>query len=153
MHIHNKTARQTTHVRQDQAQLFALLAQQLIDARKRLPLEEFKSTPEYDRFLIAGYACGFVCGNLKPLDAARFTQALQRPMEHLADCSFRNLRHWIHQLFRQERQDDGYSSSILTAIDNGALGLITTRLERDERLREPEIVLKDEIDESITWPN
>lgn len=144
MHIHNKSPRQRTHVLESQAQLFSLLAEQLIGVRRALSLEEFQAIPEYAMFLQAGCACGFVCADFKPIAGDKFALANLRPNEYLADCSFRQIRHWIHHLFRAERWAEGYSSPILEAIDSGALILVVTRLREDSRLREPEVVILDE---------
>lgn len=144
MHIHNKPASQRTHVLESQAQRFALLAEQLTRIRQALSLDESLATPEYIQFSHAGYACGLVCSDYKPISGNKFMVANLRPNEHLADCSFRDLRHWVHHLFRAERWADGLSSPILEAINSGALTIVATRLKNDNRLRESEVVILDE---------
>lgn len=147
MHIHNKLARQQTHVTEDQVQLFSTLAMELIEVRRDLDLDAFCSSAEYKRFLRAGYACGLVCSNFAPMDVDLFSRANNRPHEYLANCSFHTLRHWLHHLFRAEKWVGDYSSPILDAIDSCALLLVADRLACDERLREPAYEI---IDESAT---
>lgn len=149
MHIHNKLARSQTHTLQHQAELLALLARELIEARRHHPDVEqnkFFLLPEYKRFLLGAYACNFVCGGRPPLkDGPPFEQMLARPQAYLADCSFRTLRYFVHMLARSEHWADAYLSPIRDAIDSGALQLVAERLETDPRLLEPEEV--DEVDD------
>ncbi|MDV7210774.1 hypothetical protein [Azotobacter beijerinckii] len=127
----------------DQAQLFTMLTRDLIQAYMHhmgIELDEFYALPEYDRFVIGAYACGFVCRDYAPMDGELFEQMKSRPQEHLATCSFNRLRHWTHTLLRSERWNYGYSSPVMEALDSGSLELLIQRLETDNHLIEPEII-------------
>lgn len=149
MFIAHKAASRRAPVLSDQAQLFALLTRDLIQAYKERPdigLDEFFELPEYRRFVLSSYACGFVCRDYSQMESGLFEQMKYRPREHLGDCQFRVLRHWLHMLLRAERWADGWSSHVRDALYSGALEVVATRLESDPTLREPEVV---EVDEDV----
>lgn len=146
MHIHDKPASKRTPVRAEQAQLFAMLTRDLIQATQRqrgMELETFIALPEYQRFIVGAYACGFVCGDYALMDGGLFENAKARPREVLGSCSFRVLRHFMHMLLRAERWNHGFGSHVQEALDNGVLDVVASRLESDASLRKPE--LPDEV--------
>jgi hypothetical protein len=139
MHIQQKQASRRTPLLDDQVQLFVLLTRELTAAYERQPdinLDGFGELPEYQRFLLGAYACGFVCRDFSPMEGGRFEMMRSRPMEHLADCTLNVLRHWVHTLLRAERWAEGWSSPIREAINGGALQLVAERLTSDQALRE-----------------
>jgi hypothetical protein len=143
MHIEQKAASRRAPVLWDQARLFAMLTRDLIQVYERyrgIQLEDFFQLPEYQKFVVGAYACGFVCRDYSQMDGESFELMKTRPREHLGDCSFRVLRHWVHTLLRAERWADGYSSHVKEAIDSGALEVIAMRLESDHSLMEPEVI-------------
>ncbi len=143
MFIAQKAASRRAQVLSDQAQLFALLTRDLIrtyERRRGIGLEEFFELPEYRKFVVSAYACGFVCGDYSMMDGGLFEQMKSRPREHLGACQFGGLRHWVHMLLRAERWADGYSSHVREALDSGALEVVATRLESDSSLLEPIVV-------------
>lgn len=145
MLIAQKAASRRTPMLSDQAQLFAMITRDLIQAHERcggIPLEIFFQMPEYERFTVAAYACGFVCRDFPMMDGGLFEQMKYRPCEHLSNCQFQVLRQWVHMLLRAERSADGWSSPVRDALDSGALELVATRLESDQNLREPIAVKK-----------
>lgn len=122
-----------------QAELFALLARELIEAYTRKPnasLTDWLDLPEHRRFVLGAYAAGFVCTDLAPM--SDFEEICSRPREHLGVAGFNRLRHWIHTLLRAERWADGYSSPIREAIVSGALEIVVYRLENDMSLKRQE---------------
>lgn len=124
-----------------QAELFVLLARELIEAymrRQNTSLADWFELPEYQRFVIGAYAAGFVCTDLAPMDD--FEEMGSRPREHLSSAGFNRLRHWIHTLLRAERWADGYSSPIRDAIASGALEIVADRLESDESLTHQDVI-------------
>jgi hypothetical protein len=106
-----------------------------VPVHARLPQERFAELFKLDayRILLEGaYACGFVCGDLKPdnpLEAAR-----ERPLEAIDGWAFPQLRQYVHYLVRHERWADGYSSPIFDALVNGFLQRVADRLEHDDSL-------------------
>lgn len=72
-------------------------------------------------------------GGLHSLDRAN-----SRPSELIATETLSGLRHYMHTLMRVERSNrmDGYLSPICYAIESGALGLVSRRLESDHSLYE-----------------
>lgn len=128
-----------------QAELFVLLARELIEAYTRRPnanIDDWLDLPEHRRFVIGAYAAGFVCTDLAPMND--FEEMGSRPREHLSGASFSKLRHYVHTLLRAERWADGYSSPIREAIVSGALELVADRLANDDSLKQQEVI-SDEI--------
>ncbi len=139
MLIQQRQASRRTPVLDDQVQLFVMLTRELIAAYERQPdlnLDGFGELPEYQRFLLGSYACGFVCRDYEPMEGGSFERLKTWPREYLADCPLNVLRHWVHTLLRAERWADGWSSPIREAIDSGALQLVAERLTSDQALRE-----------------
>lgn len=101
----------------------------------RLPQDRYTELFKLDayRILLEGaYACGFVCGDLKPdnpLEGAR-----ERPFEAIDAWTFPQLRQYVHYLVRHERWADGYSSPIFDALASGCLQRVADRLEHDDSL-------------------
>jgi hypothetical protein len=101
----------------------------------RLPLDryaEFFRLDAYRIFLEGAYACGFVCGDLKPdnpLEGVR-----ERATETIDGWPFARLRQYVHYLVRHERWADGYSSPLFEALTNGYLQRVADRLEHDDSL-------------------
>lgn len=96
-----------------QAELFFLLARELIEACTRRPqrsLDDWFDLPEYRRFIIGTYAAGFVCSDLGPMKEYETFSA--GPREHLATVGFSKLRHWIQTLLRAKRWTEGLTSPI-----------------------------------------
>ncbi|WP_443699799.1 hypothetical protein [Pseudomonas sp.] len=146
MFITQKAPSRRTPVLSDQVQLFALLTRDLIRANEQsegMGLEKFFELPEYQKFVLAAYACGFVCRDYSPMDGGLFEQMKNRPQEHLGACQLRVLRHWLHMLLRAERWAGNWSSHIQEALDSGALEVVVDRLERDQTLLEPEVIEED----------
>jgi len=131
--IENKVASRRSPVRSDQAQLFAILTRDLIQANERyasMSLDAFFQLGEYRKFVLSAYACGFVCDDYSSeMKGAGFEAMKQRPQEHLGSCSFSVLRHWVHVLLRAERWAQGWSSHVREAIESGALAIVAGRLE------------------------
>lgn len=128
-----------------QAELFVLLARELIEAYRRAPeldLDAWLDLPEYKRFVAGAYATGFVCSDLAPIDD--FDEMNTWPREHLVRAGFNRLRHWVHTLLRAERWADGLASPILDAIVSGALEIVAGRLEGDGSLKHQDVIT-DEI--------
>jgi len=125
-----------TAVYRCQVDLFALLAQELIDAcnrRRTISLSEWFDLPEYHRFIVGAYGAGFVCFDLAPMKT--FQESFLRPRVYFANLGLRELRHWTHTLLRAERWADGYDSPIRNSIESGSLQFVIERLVSDETLR------------------
>lgn len=128
-----------------QAELFVLLARELIETYTRRPnatVADWFELPEYRRFIVGTYAAGFVCTDFAPM--SDFEEMSSRPREHLNCAGFNRLRHWIHTLLRAERWADSFSSPIREAIASGALEIVAGRLERDDSLKH-QAMISDEI--------
>ncbi|MOA63387.1 hypothetical protein D3C78_1890980 [compost metagenome] len=68
------------------------------------------------------------------------------PTLALSSVPFRQLRHFLHTLLRNERWANGYSSPVREALGSGALELVATRLETDHSLLESEVVLEESVE-------
>lgn len=114
------------------------LAHFRVPVASRLPRERFDELfklEAYRVFIEGAYACGFVCGDLKPdnpLEAER-----ERPAEAMAGWSFATIRQYVHYLVRHERWADGFSSPIFSALADGHLQQVADRLDTDDTLYEP----------------
>jgi hypothetical protein len=145
--ITRRPATKRSAVNQHQArhlsQLIRLLERQAlahfrVKSPARLPTgrhKEFFRLEAYPLFLEGAYACGFVCGDLKPDNPLEGERA--RPAEAIAGWSFQRLRRYVHYLLRHERWADGYSSPILEALAAGHLQQVGQRLDLDQSLYEP----------------
>jgi hypothetical protein len=138
-----KRARVTQHQARHLVQLIRLLEREAlthfrVPVAARLPRERFAEVfklEAYRLFIEGAYACGFVCGDLKPdnpLEAER-----DRPTETIAGWSFPNLRQYVHYLVRHERWADGFSSPIFAALAEGHLQQVADRLDTDSSLYDP----------------
>ncbi len=145
MHIDERPASWRSTVNAEQASLFVMLARELIQTYTKcsnISLSQWFELPEYNRFLVGAYACGFVCRDFAPM--SNFEDYNSWPRKYLSDCPFKTLRHWLHSLIRSERWAFPYSSPIQEAIRNEILQIVLDRLERDDSLRKPMIVICDE---------
>lgn len=143
--IVNKAPNSRSPVNQYQVDLLVLLIRELLEVyekNREIELIEWFKLPEYRRLLLGAYACSFVCSNFEPMKDYENYQNL--PKEYVQNARWPKFRHYIHTLLRDERWSDGYSSPILEAVKSGALTIVADRLERDQSLREPEILLIDE---------
>ena len=145
--IETRSASKRTPVLSEQIQLFAMLASELIDGYGRYPsmtLDGFFEMPEYRRFTLGAYACGFVCRDLAHLNGAPFDLMNSRPHGPLLSCPFNVLRRWVHTMLRSERWNEGLSSPIRDAIASGALAIVVERLIND-----PSLMLQELVDEGV----
>lgn len=144
MNISDKPAGKRTAVTEYQARMLASLIQDLertVGRSTVIELQEFRALPEYSRLELGGYACGFVCRDMK-LDP-QYEQIMGAPRHYLEAMPFAGLRQFVHTLWRAERWADGYGSPIKDALENGALNIIGRRLMTDDSLRNPQVI--DEI--------
>jgi hypothetical protein len=144
MHIEKRAVSRRAPVRWEQAQLFAMLTRDLLRAyvgREDIDLKVFFDLPEYQRFVLGAYACGFVCRDMTPMGEVSYLEMRDMPRSALSSVSFRQLRHFLHTLLRDERWADGYSSPVREALESGALELVATRLETDHSLLEPAVMI------------
>lgn len=114
------------------------LAHFRVPVAARLPRErfdEFFKLESYRVFIEGAYACGFVCGDLKP-DNPLETER-ERPVDAIARWSFPQLRQYVHYLVRHEVWAERFSSPIYTALADGHLQRIADRLDADDSLYEP----------------
>lgn len=121
--------------------MLASLIQDLERTVSRSPvieLQEFRALPEYERLELGGYACGFVCRDMK-IDP-RYEKIMGAPRNYLEAMPFAELRQFVHTLWRAERWADEYGSPIKEALENGALNIIGRRLLNDDSLRHPQII-------------
>jgi hypothetical protein len=139
----SRRSRVTQHQARHLVQLIRLLEREAlthfrVPVAARLPRERFADffkLEAYRVFIEGAYACGFVCGDLKPdnpLEAGR-----DRPTEAIARWTFPRLRQYVHYLVRHERWADGFSSPIFTALADGYLQQVADRLDTDDSLYEP----------------
>ena len=143
--IVDKAPHSRSPVYQYQVDMLVLLIRELLEVYERrheIELMEWFKLPEYRRFLLGAYACSFVCNNLEPMKD--FENYQNSPQEYVQNAGWPKFRHYVHTLLRAERWADGYSSPILDSANSGALAIVADRLERDQSLREPEILLFDE---------
>lgn len=113
----------------DQADLFILLIRQLVEADRETPRKSFREMPEYDRFLLGSYACGFVPTGFT-INFELFQKFMNDPRQILKS-TFPQLRSFTHYLLRSERHSDagGEYSDVMNAARNGALSAVADRLE------------------------
>lgn len=83
---------------------------------------------EYEDLLREAYADGFVHGELSH-DGIDLETINARPEVQLAALPGRELRRYVHALYRCERHNHGWGSVVLMAVQSGALGLVARRLE------------------------
>ena len=148
MYIKKKLPSKRTSVYESQARFLAGCIRRLEEAYRRhfdKPYNpdvgdsaRFWALPEYEVFHDAAYACGFVCTDFAP--TYPIDKANESCGETLRRVPFKELRHYVHTLLRAERsnQMDGYFSSVCSAIQSGALGIVARRLDSDDSLYESE---------------
>lgn len=113
----------------EQVSLFVLLVRELVEAQRKDPRKSFREMPEYDRFLLGSYACGFVCSDIKP-NPENFQKFMNDP-SMIRKSTFPQLRSFTHYLLRSERHGDvgGECSVVMDAVRNGTLSAVADRLE------------------------
>ena len=146
-HIRRRPASKRSAVNEFQVALFCQLAKALERSILRLfSVSDSSSIPryrdaeifclnEYENFITAMFACGFVCNDGKM--EGDLMEVNRRLNEVIDRWSFPELSQYLHYLQRCEKWADGYSSPILDAIRSGALLKVVARLESDESLYEP----------------
>lgn len=139
-----------SNVYEYQAQFLAQTIRKLEEATRRnfserscdeLSIQEcwrFRAMPEAEEFMQAALVSGFVCSDINS-SGSDFTLALvhQRPSEVVPNLSFSKLRQYVHLLQRTVKWNSEYPIALFKAVTSGALGLVASRLESDESLREP----------------
>lgn len=141
MGIINKPASKRSSINHYQLNLMRLLINELTREYQRrgarLSDSEFRALPEYQRFTLGAYATGFVCRDfaIHP----QYEQIMRSPRVFIGDCTFQELRWFLHTLLRAEHWSDGYHCPIRQAIDNQALALVTARLASPETFSKPDI--------------
>lgn len=147
-YIRSGAAKRRSAVNSYQATLFAHVTQRLeraimrklgTDHAKDLPADDetaLAGLDEYELWIEAAFACGFVMDNGKPegdLDAAN-----RDPEGTVGRMTFPELRQYVHYLQRTDKWNDGFGIPIYRAIRSGALGIVAERLLSDMSLHEPD---------------
>lgn len=145
-YIRSGGAKRRSAINSYQATLFAHATQRLeraimrklgTDHAKDLPADDetaLAGLDEYELWIEAAFACGFVMDNGKPegdLDAAN-----RDPERTVGRMTFPELREFVHYMQRCDKNWDGYGIPIYRAIRSGALGLVAERLLSDRSLYE-----------------
>lgn len=119
-----------------QVTLFLRLTCDLLEVRRRSPLGQLSSMPEYDRFVEGAYGCGFVTGDFTADGKLTAGESYEYITSHPQEVQFLGLqtvRHVVHILVRAERSNiemvDEAEGSINHALSTGLLAAISARLE------------------------
>lgn len=124
-----------TPIANDQVELFCRLIDDLV---QHAPpnVSRASASPEYERFMLGAYACGFVCSDLKA-DPELLRKAERAGWVERA--KFKDIRHYLHTLTRAEIQHDkaptGPSRPLDAAVRNGVLVRIASRLRNEQSWR------------------
>lgn len=124
-----------TRLNSHQTEFFGKLAGELIAATRGRSDAVLSQLPEYDRFILGAYACGFVCDDFRVdgrLSGGLNYRQIQGDPRLLNDCSFQTLRHTVHVLIRSEHHNseniDNEIGVVRVALGNGMIDHIAHRL-------------------------
>lgn len=123
---------------EDQVNLFCRLSDDLVRAFQSNS-HGLRYLPEYERFLLGAYACGFVCSDFSS-NGSILRQAEQ--VGWVEKAPFISVRRYEHTLIRSERHsdigEDWGGGNVYVAIQCGTLQRIVARLISAESWRKPE---------------
>lgn len=119
----------------DQVELFC----RLIDDLARLAPSDAppgSTSPEYERFMLGAYACGFVCSDLSAdIDILRKAERAG----WIERAKFKDIRLYLHTLTRAEKQSQKLASDhtrpVADALRSGVLVRVASRLRSEQSWR------------------
>lgn len=120
------------NVWEPQAQLLARLICELQAAQLASPDTSLPDLPEYMRFIMGAYACGFVCTGIEIPDAAACYKFLERDPGAVGQAPFSIQRRAVHFIIRAERwnDEDGTGGGVIeAALRNGVLPALANALD------------------------
>lgn len=123
-----RTSKKASSISEDQVTLFCRLCDDLIDSFRRDP-SRLRFRPEYERFILGAYACGFVCSDFNSTGAI-LLQA--EGLQWVERAPFISVRRYVHTLIRSERHsdmgEDWGGGAVYQALRSGVLQRISNRL-------------------------
>lgn len=129
--------RKRNRLKARQIEFVVLLMRELSVAwREQRSSRPLSALPEYNRFVLGAYACGFVCQDLPPRGPKSlgddFADATARSGE-IAKLPLQDIRQLVHFLIRRERWNiemvDEQEGTIRGSLEWGLIDLIAHRLE------------------------
>ncbi len=130
-----RTATKGSQVTENQVELFCRLCDDLIDAFLSNS-ERLRYSPEYERFTLGAYACGFVCSDFNS-SSTILTQAEQDGWVERAP--FISIRRYVHTLLRAERHsdmgEDWGAGHVHHSLRSGVFQRVSIRLKTAEEWR------------------
>jgi hypothetical protein len=130
-----RTATKGSQVTENQVELFCRLCDDLIDAYSRNS-ERIRYSPEYERFVLGAYACGFVCSDFNS-NGSVLGQAERD--DWVERAPFITLRRYVHTLLRSERHsdigEDWGGGNVYHALRSGVLQRVSARLKSAQEWR------------------
>ena len=144
--IARRPATRRTPVHEAQARFLAKVIRRLEEAWSRqfrrsddLSLEtyqRFREMAEFEDFMDAALACGFVCNDFRDFAPVDQVHESDCPGDEVARLTFPELRHYVHTLQRAEKWNSDYSRTLWSSLQTGALPAVARRLETDNSLYE-----------------
>lgn len=98
--------------------------------------QRFREMPEFEDFMDAALACGFVCSDFRDFAQVEQVHESECPSDEVASLTFSELRHYVHTLQRAEKWNSDYSRTLWASLQTGALSAVARRLESDNSLYE-----------------
>jgi hypothetical protein len=127
--IVSRVATKGSQVTENQVELFCRLCDDLIESFARNQ-ERLRHVPEYDRFVLGAYACGFVCSDFNSAGSI-LSQAERNGW--IERAPFITLRRYVHTLLRAERHsdigEDWGGGNVYHALRSGVLQRVSARLK------------------------